>query len=194
MAYAYYRMFPGDYQRDTMHLGWLEDLAYRRLIEVYMSTGKPIRNDRGYIMRVVRAFEPEQQAAVDNVLSEFFIHRPDGWHQARCDAEIKFRDRKSKLSKKAAAERWKEYKELHANAERPQSGRYANQNQNYNIKNLSNHTESAKNDRPVAGHRPNEFSNENLKTKAARLKIEARPGESWEQYQARVRHARNPEK
>jgi len=83
-----YYFFPGDYVRDTLHLGWLEDLAYRRLIDLYYSIGRPLRNDRGYLMRAVRASEPEQQAAVDVVLSEFFELRADGWHQQKCDERL----------------------------------------------------------------------------------------------------------
>lgn len=118
MSYPYYRFFPGDYTRDTMHLGWFEDLAYRRLIDLYCLHGKPIRNDRAYIMRAVRASEPEQQSAVDLILSEFFQLRSDGWHQKRCDAELRFRKNASENGKTGAKARWN--KEMHATAMPPQ--------------------------------------------------------------------------
>jgi uncharacterized protein YdaU (DUF1376 family) len=88
-----------------MHLGWYEDLAYRRLIDLYLTLGKPIKNDRNYILRATRAMEPEQQAAVDGVLAEFFVLRADGWHQTRCDLEIQFRNRISNNAKRAVRER-----------------------------------------------------------------------------------------
>ena len=132
MSYAYYRFFTGDYMRDTMHLGWFEDLAYRRLIDLYLLHGKPIRNDRAYIMRAVRAFEPEQQAAVDMVLAEFFELKATGWHQRKCDAELTFRANESARGLKGANARWGKNNELDASAMRPQCTGNANQNQNQN--------------------------------------------------------------
>ena len=87
--------------RDTMHLGWLEDCAYRRLLDLYYSRGMPIRNDRQYIMRAIRASEPEQQAAVDVVLSEFFVLQADGWHNAKADTEIAYYRDKSEKARSA---------------------------------------------------------------------------------------------
>ena len=126
MSYAYFRFFPGDYMRDTMHLGWFEDLAYRRLIDLYCLHGKPIRNDRSYILRALRAGEPEQQQAVDNVLSEFFVLRSDGWHQKKCDAEIRFRQKKSEDGSKGANARWNN--DINATALPPHTDPNANQN------------------------------------------------------------------
>lgn len=137
MSYAYYRFFTGDYMRDTMHLGWFEDLAYRRLIDLYLLHGRPIKNDRAYIMRAVRATEPEQQGAVDTVLAEFFTLKSDGWHQARCDAEIRYRGGVQDSAHRAAQARWsrknnKENNGQDADAMRSHSGRITNQNQNQN--------------------------------------------------------------
>ncbi len=101
MSLPYYRFFPGDYMRDTMHLGWLEDCAYRRLLDLCYIRGKPIANDRAYIMRAIRANEPEQQQAADNVLSEFFDLRTDGWHQKKCDAELAWQSNRSAQGKHA---------------------------------------------------------------------------------------------
>lgn len=134
MSYAYYRWFPGDYQRDTMHLGWYEDLAYRRLIDLYNVTGKPLRNDRAYLLRAVRATEPEQQQAVDTVLTEFFELRPDGWHQVRCDAEVKYRKGLSDAGRHAvmAREKQRAIKAARTPDDRSVIGRSSNQNQNQN--------------------------------------------------------------
>lgn len=101
MSLSHYSFFPGDYMRDTMHLGWLEDCAYRRLLDLYYSRGMPIRNDRQYIMRSIRASEPEQQAAVDVVLSEFFVLQADGWHNAKADTELVFYRDKSEKARAA---------------------------------------------------------------------------------------------
>lgn len=127
---AYYRFFPGDYLRDTIHLGWVEDCAYRRLIDLYQAHDGPIRNDRGYILRAVRASEPEQMTAVDTVLAEFFTLKADGWHQLRCDAEVTFRARARDHGTSAAKSRWEKLNKskysMHG-----QSPSNANQNQNH---------------------------------------------------------------
>ncbi len=137
MSYAYYRFFTGDYMQDTMHLGWYEDLAYRRLIDLYLLHGRPIRNDRAYIMRAVRATEPEQQQSVDTVLAEFFTLKSDGWHQQRCDAELKYRGNVHTAAHRAAQARWsrkntRQNNDEHADALPSHSGRITNQNQNQN--------------------------------------------------------------
>lgn len=131
---AYYRWFPGDYIRDTVHLGWIEDCAYRRLIDLYQIHGRPIKNDRAYIMRAVRAQEPEQQAAVDTILAEYFTLKSDGWHQKKCDSEIEFRRDASEHAKNAANSRWKKNhqennNDSNARAMLGQCSGYANQNQ-----------------------------------------------------------------
>ena len=102
----YYRFFPGDYLRDTLHLGWLEDLAYRRLLDLAYSRQRPIPNDRQYIMRAVRASEPEQQAAVDSVLSEFWTLKADGWHQGKVDLQLESMADRSGKASSAAHIRW----------------------------------------------------------------------------------------
>jgi len=130
MSFPFYRFFPGDYMRDTMHLGWYEDLAYRRLIDLYLLHGKPIRNDRAYLLRAVRAFEPEQQAAVDMVLAEMFELRADGWHQKRCDAEVDRQRERSATATELAKRRW-DAKAMPRHSEGICDGN-ANQNQNQN--------------------------------------------------------------
>lgn len=104
--------FPGDYVRDTLHLSWFEDLAYRRLMDIYYSTGKPLRNDRRYLMRTVRATEPEEQAAVDAVLKEFFTLEADGWHQNKCDRQLVKELARSDGGKKGANARWHKNNDL----------------------------------------------------------------------------------
>ena len=111
VANGYY-FFPGDYVRDTLHLGWLEDLAYRRLLDLYYSRARPIVNDRGYIMRAVRASEPEHQAAVDTILAEFFVLEVDGWHQQKADERLAIERNRSEGGKRGAEARWHKNKQL----------------------------------------------------------------------------------
>lgn len=88
----YIPWFSGDYLRDTLHLTWLEDLAYRRLLEVYYSTEAGIPGDEERIFSMVRAVTPEQQAAVRKVLKEFFRFLRGKWINNRAESEIRKRE------------------------------------------------------------------------------------------------------
>lgn len=84
----YYEHHIGDYDADTSHLSWAEDMAYTRLMRLYYRKEAPIPADITQACRLVRAQSKEERKAVEVVLSEFFELRDDGWHQARCDSEI----------------------------------------------------------------------------------------------------------
>ena len=80
----WYKFFLGDYIRDTHHLADAEDLAYRRLIDLYMMSESPIPLDTKLVSRKVRL----DLDIVEVVLNEFFEKAEDGYHNARCDKEI----------------------------------------------------------------------------------------------------------
>lgn len=82
----YYERHLGDYARDTAHLSLLEHGVYTLLLDRYYSTEAPIPVDQAH--RIARARSRDEKAAVDAVLSEFFTQSPEGWRNARCDAEI----------------------------------------------------------------------------------------------------------
>ena len=84
----YYEHHIGDYDADTAHLSWAEDMAYTRLLRLYYRREKPIPKDVGEACRLVRAASRDQKQAVESVLHEFFELLDDGWHQHRCDSEI----------------------------------------------------------------------------------------------------------
>lgn len=84
----YFEHHIGDYDADTAHLSWVEDMAYTRLLRLYYRKEAPIPADVGQACRLVRATGKEQREAVAAVLAEFFILREDGWHQRRADFEI----------------------------------------------------------------------------------------------------------
>ena len=80
----HYPFHPGDYMLDTAHLEPLEDLAYRRLLDLYYGSESPIPLETDLVSRRLRL----GSEVVSKVLSEFFNKQEDGWHQVRCDAEI----------------------------------------------------------------------------------------------------------
>lgn len=84
----YYEHHIGDYAQATAHLSFVEDAAFSRLIRKYYATEKPLPADIKAVQRLVAARTREEKSAVETILGEFFILEDDGWHNARCDAEI----------------------------------------------------------------------------------------------------------
>ena len=78
----------GDYAGKTRHLTWDEDMAYRRLLDVYYSNEQPLPADKRQVYRLAGAQTTKQKQAVDTVLNEFFDKVPEGFRNARCDEEI----------------------------------------------------------------------------------------------------------
>jgi uncharacterized protein YdaU (DUF1376 family) len=76
----YYKFHIGDYRAATSHLSNDEDLAYRRLLDMYYDTEKPIPNDTEWVSRRLRL----DTDLVLSVLKDFFILQDDGWFHGRC--------------------------------------------------------------------------------------------------------------
>jgi len=100
----FYPFHIGDYISHTSHLSNEEDLAYRRMIDLYYLSEQPF-NDRSTIARKIRS----SVEVVDTILAEFFELLDDqSWHNKRIDEEIaKYHDRLSQASRagKASAEK-----------------------------------------------------------------------------------------
>lgn len=80
----YYKFNIGDYARSTRHLSNEEDLAYRRLLDMYYENEAPIPLETQWVARRIRV----ASEVVDIVLQDMFERTEDGWKHARCDAEI----------------------------------------------------------------------------------------------------------
>jgi uncharacterized protein YdaU (DUF1376 family) len=78
----------GDYTSATVHLSWLEDAAYMRMLRRYYQDERPLPADVHEVQWLVGARVKSEKVAVEVVLKRFFELRPDGWHQKRADAEI----------------------------------------------------------------------------------------------------------
>jgi uncharacterized protein YdaU (DUF1376 family) len=75
----FYPFHIGDYASATRHLSWLEDAAYRRLLDMYYVREEPFPLDRRQVYRLVVASTTEQREAVDQVLAEFFTETEFGY-------------------------------------------------------------------------------------------------------------------
>lgn len=84
----YYSFHVSDYIHDTAHLSAYEDLAFRRLLDLYYTSEKPIPNKTHEVARRIRM--PNQINAVQTVLEEFFMFdmANDCWFHKRCDETI----------------------------------------------------------------------------------------------------------
>lgn len=102
----YYQFNIGDYASHTRHLDLLEDLAYRRLLDLYYLHEKPLSNDASVVAKQIGM--RDHAALVRDVLNEFFEHTEEGYASSRADKEIAhFHSKIEQASRagKASAER-----------------------------------------------------------------------------------------
>lgn len=83
----YFQFNIGDYASHTRHLSLMEDLAYRRLLDLYYLRDGKLFGDEQEIARQIGM--REHVSDVTQVLRDFFcIAEDDRWSHDRCDAEI----------------------------------------------------------------------------------------------------------
>ena len=103
----YFQFNIGDYASHTRHLSPMEDLAYRRMLDLYYLKDGEVYGDETEVARQIGLREYVKE--VTQVLQDFFcIGEDDRWTHDRCDAEIaKFREKSEKASNagKASAQR-----------------------------------------------------------------------------------------
>jgi uncharacterized protein YdaU (DUF1376 family) len=75
----------GDYKSATAHLTNEEDLAYRRLLDMYYDTEKPIPLETDWVARRLRVGID----LVATVLQDMFLQTENGWVHDRCEDEIR---------------------------------------------------------------------------------------------------------
>lgn len=78
----------GDYTTATIHLTLAQHGAYRRLMDIYYGTEKPISLDFDRVCKSIPTRNKEEENTVRWVLEEFFKMKDDGWHNAHCDKKI----------------------------------------------------------------------------------------------------------
>ena len=103
----YYNFHIGDYARRTRHLTVLEDLFYRRLLDLYYTTETPLPLDLAQLYRLTMASEESFREALRSVLNEFFRQTEEGWVNARADEEIAVMREKQQKQRERANKRWK---------------------------------------------------------------------------------------
>jgi uncharacterized protein YdaU (DUF1376 family) len=124
----HYPFNPSDYMMATAHLEPMNDLCYRRCLDLYYDSEAPLMFCKRTLSKRLRVNED----VLSEVLAEFFVELETGYHHNRCDKEIARYQAKSEKAK-AAGSIGGQRKQ--ANAKRTLSKRLANasnQNQNQN--------------------------------------------------------------
>jgi len=80
----WYKFHIGDYLTHTVHLSDAEDLAYRRLLDLYYMSEKMIPLNHEAVARKIRL----DLDITESVLGEFFERTENGYFNHRCDAEV----------------------------------------------------------------------------------------------------------
>ena len=82
----FYPFHPGDYMIRKAHLDLIEDLAYRRLLDLYYINELPLQGAADAIARVIRMRANVTEVAA--VLGEFVTETAEGWQHSHCDQVI----------------------------------------------------------------------------------------------------------
>jgi uncharacterized protein YdaU (DUF1376 family) len=80
----WYKFHIGDYLTHTVHLSDAEDLAYRRLLDLYYMSEKEIPLDAESVARKIRL----DLDITESVLDEFFERTETGYFNNRCHVEV----------------------------------------------------------------------------------------------------------
>ena len=158
----YYTFNIGDYASHTKGLTLLEDLAYRRLLDEYYLTERPLNGCSTDVARMIGMRGNEQE--VDYVLRSFFTKNDEGfWINARADREIQHFKSKSEKNSRAGK----------VSAERRLSERSTNAKQMFNE--CSTNVQPTNNQQPITNNQNKEINNKdqdeekkNKKQQAAR--------------------------
>jgi uncharacterized protein YdaU (DUF1376 family) len=100
----FYPFHLGDYAAHTRHLSLMEDLAYRRMLDLYYTTEAPLPADPAKVARLIGMRDHMQE--VCDVLSEFFVKSEAGHTSSRCEREIEVYKAKAERAKSANKARW----------------------------------------------------------------------------------------
>ena len=149
----YYSFHIGDYKSHTTHLSIIEDLAYRRMLDLYYLTESPLPE----IKKIARAICMRDNIEdIQNILDEFFIDTEEGFIHERCEREIKTMNDKSGKAKLSALKRWSKVD----NAKAMLKSCEGNANASNNHANASNNHANAMRDE-CEGNAPNPNPNPN---------------------------------
>lgn len=86
----FFKLYIGDYQRDTAHLSLVEHGAYLLMLQHYYATERPLPKGTA-LFRMLRASNKDEKGAILSILRQFWEEKDDGFINARALDEIKHR-------------------------------------------------------------------------------------------------------
>lgn len=95
----YYPHHIGDYLRDTLHLSAIEDLVYRRMLDLYYASEKPLPLEFNWLCKLLRLHDDKEREAVKEILRQFFDQTESGWRNKRADKEIRLSYQRAKVAR-----------------------------------------------------------------------------------------------
>lgn len=100
----FFKLYIGDYQRDTAHLSITEHGAYLLMLQHYYATEKPLPAGKA-LHRMLRAQDKAERDAIDSVAVQFWTETPDGLINPRADAEIAKANAQADTNRRIAVQR-----------------------------------------------------------------------------------------
>lgn len=153
----YYQFNIGDYAKATRHLSNLEDLVYRRLIELYYDTEEPLITDIKKLSRLINMRENEEE--IRTVLDDFFVETEGGYSQSRIENEIASYKAKAESARVNGKKGGRPKK---AKANPTETEGKAKKTQSVNLENQTETEGKAKKSESKANHKPitnNQYNN-----------------------------------
>ena len=95
----YYQFNIGDYVSHTSRLSLLEDLAYRRLLDLYYLNERPFNGCSTDVAREIGMVDKLE--SVEFVLKKYFSRETGEWVNSRAEKEIAAYQSKQKSAKRA---------------------------------------------------------------------------------------------
>lgn len=83
----FFKLYIGDYQRDTAHLSITEHGAYMLMLQHYYATERPLPVGKA-LHRMLRAQDKAERDAIDTVAAQFWTTTEAGLVNGRADEEI----------------------------------------------------------------------------------------------------------
>jgi uncharacterized protein YdaU (DUF1376 family) len=100
----FFKLYIGDYQRDTGTLSLAEHGAYLLMMQQFYATERPLPVGRD-LYRLLRADSKEERDAIDRVAGRFWIETALGLVNDRCNEEITKAQTQADTNRRIAVER-----------------------------------------------------------------------------------------
>lgn len=100
----FFKLYIGDYQRDTAHLSVTEHGAYLLMLQHYYATEKPLPTGKA-LHRMLRAADKAERDAIEAVASQFWTTTDAGLVNVRADQELHKASEQSETNRRIAVQR-----------------------------------------------------------------------------------------